>query len=820
MSIKDALGHGGPFAAMAEFPQFVAWTVKTRETGENYKVTVHPLAGYNIDSQDPANWMTAGEACALLDSPSEHIKGIGFVFTKQDPFIFVDIDKCDIGGAWSPVANDLLSTLSGAAVEVSQSGSGLHIFGKCAEMAHACKNKDTGTECYSSGRFVALTGLQASGDASMDITMPMVDVIGRYFPVRADVRDVDWAHAATHPGWAGPEDDEELIKTACASKSASGVFGSSITFEQLWTCDEDALTKFFPDVYSGTKAWDASGVDGALAMHLAFYTGGNHERIKRLMEMTDHVRAKWDRLDGYLEPTIIGAVNKQNDAYYNSKYDPKRDVENSPEVAALLASVAEPQLDPWGAHDLPAGASVSAPSVEIVEPSSVISGSRFMPIMDQIEHFKNCVYVRSLHRIMTPDGTMLDQGPFRATYGGYNFAVDSLNDKTTKSAWEAFTESQGYDFPQADTVAFKPDMPPGCVIQDVGFTAVNTYCPPKIASTPGDVSAFLEHIRRMLPNKRDQEILLAYSACVVQHKGHKSQWAPLLQGVEGNGKSLISRCLSEAIGRKYVHMPKASEIDSKFNGWMLGRLLICVEDIYIPGNRQGVMEAIKPMITGYEGQEIQLKGKDQITADVCCNFIFNSNHKDAIRKTKNDRRFCLMYTAQQEAEHLHRDGMTGDYFPDLYKWLRNEGGYANVTYFLENYDIPAELDFTKDCQRAPVSSSTEEAISASMGVIEQEVLEAVAEGRVGFRGGWVSSIHLSELLDSKRLSSRLPNCKRGAMLAELGYVPHPGLTGGRVNSTVACDGGRPRLYILGSMQLRESTPAAIAAEYEAAQSGA
>src|SRR3546814_2632418 len=48
--------------------------------------------------------------------------------------------------------------------------------------------------------------------------------------------------------------------------------------------------------------------------------------------------------------------------------------------------------------------------------------------------------------------------------------------------------------------------------------------------------------------------------------------------------------------------------------------------------------------------EIQAKGQDQVTGDNRANFILTSNHKDAIVKTVNDRRYCVLFTAQQRSE--------------------------------------------------------------------------------------------------------------------------------------------------------------------------
>lgn len=417
-----------------------------------------------------------------------------------------------------------------------------------------------------------------------------------------------------------------------------------------------------------------------------------------------------------------------------------------------------------------------------------------------------------MHSIMITGGAMLEQGQFRVEFGGYNFAMDAMNQKTTKSAWEAFTESQGYDFPKVEATCFRPDRTPGEIIDG----AANIFADQNIVSVPGDASRFINHVAKLLPDKRDMAIQLSYMAGIVQYQGHKSQWATLLQGVEGNGKTMLTRAVSAATGKKYTHMPKAEDLDNKFNAWMIGKILIGVEDIYVPDKRSNIIEALKPMITSYDGIEIQAKGKDQVTMDSCANFMFNSNHKDGMKKTKNDRRFCFLFTAQQSAEDIVRDGMGGSYFPDLYDWLR-DGGQAHVTHFLQTYPIPDEFNFTKGAHRAPISSCTAEAIAASVGPVEQEVMEAIGEGRLGFRGGWVSSAHLNMLLESKRMSTRMPSRKRGEMLKTLGYVIHPSLKDGRTNSIVPCDGVKSRLYRKESEISTLESAVDVANNYEKAQ---
>jgi hypothetical protein len=263
--------------------------------------------------------------------------------------------------------------------------------------------------------------------------------------------------------------------------------------------------------------------------------------------------------------------------------------------------------------------------------------------------------------------------------------------------------------------------------------------------------------------------------------------------VQGNGKTLLSRCLIEAIGHKHCHSPKANEIVEKYNDWTENKIFIAVEDIYVPHEKRETMEILKPMITS-DQLEIRSMGRDKVTKFICCNFMLNSNHKDAIKLTKNDRRFAVFYCAQQSVEDLKRDDMDGDYFPNLYSWLKREG-YAIVTEYLQNFPIPVELNPALEAHRAPRTSSTDEAVRESLGSLEQEIMAAILEDRTGFRGGWISSHYLDVLLRDLGGGMRVARNKRAEMLKDMGYDYHPGLNAGQVNNVVHPDGCKPRLFV-------------------------
>ena len=763
-------------AGMAAYRQFILYKlvpgpVKTQKFPCDFRT------GQVVSAHDPQYWTDAQTAIAACANYGSNY-GVGFTFTERDPFWFLDIDNClQADNTWSTLATSLCNYFSGCAVEVSQSGKGLHIFGSGRITSHGCKNVDLGLEFYTSGRFVALTGIGLIGDVSHNSDHLLPGLVSTYFTT-TNTNEVDggWTEGPCE-GWNGPTDDEELIRRAIRSKSINAAFGNKASFQDLWEGNVEALARTYPDELRG---YDSSSADAALAQHLAFWTGCDCARMERLMLNSGLVRDKFDRAD-YLPRTINNAVARQVDILND-----KRLVEIESVAAAVKDEPPVPKL---------------------------VDGTTFANADDQLRLFAGCVYVTDIHRVFVPGGSMLKPDQFRARYGGYQFTLDSANEKVTKDPWEAFVMSQSFRAPKVDSSWFKPNLVPGAVGERAGKTYVNTYWPVDVPRKVGDGTPFFDHLAKVLPDERDRQILLCYMAACVQHKGIKFQWAPLLQGVEGNGKTLFTRCVAEAIGDRYVHFPKASKLAKEFNSWLVGKLFYGVEDIYVPDHKREVIEELKPMITG-ENLEIEGKGVDQINASVCGNFIFNSNHRDAIRKTKNDRRFAVFFTAQQEAADLRRDGMSDGYFTNLYDWLRGEG-YAIITEVLSTYPIPDEFNPATGCMRAPQTSSTTMAINASLGAIEQEIKESIDMGLPGFIGGFVSSIHLNLLLERIGAARRLSHSKRKDMLHDMGYEYHPALVDGRVNNTVRPDNGKPKLFVHKDAPARGIAVAAdVAREYE------
>lgn len=303
--------------ALAAHQQFILCRLeqsKTR-TGKSEKIPCDYRTGKTASHLESVNW-TEYEIAATAATNRGSGWGVGFVLTEDDAFFCLDVDNClqADGKTWLPIVGALCAKLPGAGLERSQSGHGVHMWGKYSglEPAHECKNIALGIELYTSGRFIAL-GFNDGwpGNAGADCTSGLQTVIAEYFRPKT-------AHDALVQGWTtepcsewhGPSDDGLLIDRAIKSHSAADAFGNKASFADLWNANGPVLARAYPD--SGGREYDCSSADAALAQRLAFWTGKDCERIRRLMLQSKLVRPKWQG-EYYLPRTIRAVVSRQND---------------------------------------------------------------------------------------------------------------------------------------------------------------------------------------------------------------------------------------------------------------------------------------------------------------------------------------------------------------------------------------------------------------------------------------------------------------------------------------------------------------------------
>ena len=775
-------------AYLAGYPRWVAWILQPSEDGAKpRKVPVHPVSGIPCDYTDPACHTTYAEVMMAGRQPA-------FVFCEGDGLWFLDLDNCRLpDNSWSELAQSIVRSFGGHALcEISQSGNGLHLFGWASSIPqHRCRNVLLGLELYHTKRFVAFTGREAYGAIDADTAEPLAHLVSQYFsPSRGHAGSdiVDWT-TAPMPGFGLGLSDDELLKIMLRSgtRSAGAMFSSAhVAFADLWEGHSDALACKWPSSTPG-QLYDASEADSALACHLAYWTAKDCAAIERFMLRSALARPKYDRPD-YLPRTILNACQ-------------------------LVRETATPRIP------------AVSPSAEIVTPAMVRArGISCMTPAEQITFFNGCVYVSDLNRIWVAcDGSLQDKARFEVTFGGCDFAFKA--EKTEKSAWEAYLKNHYYTPRIAKATCFRPELESGTITWD---GLLNIYRPNNIPMKEGDASKWVTHLRKLFPKPRDFDIITTYLAATVRSPGAKHQWAPVIQGCEGNAKTLIHVALAYAIGAPYVHIARAASLARtgiQFNKWINNTLYVCFEEINV-GDRRDFLEEIKDLITN-RTVAVEGKGLDQTVGDNRANFLFLTNHKDAIPTTRENRRYAVFFTPQQSLDDLTACGMDRAYFADLWDWVegRNryhhlgpQGGLRIIAHWLHHdAEVVEEFDPRGACQRAPSTSSSEEAYEVSLGAVEQEIIELVESGAPGFCGGWISSYHLGLALERLRLG-RMTRIRRHQIMTGLGYVVHPSLPGGRCTNFLEGLNTRPRLYLKqGHLALNFADPRAIQKAYEEAQ---
>lgn len=316
--LKAALRGG--LSPLVPYNQWVVWKPTPPWTDDNQterwaKMLYSPHTGGKASSTNPATWSDYQTAVTYAELTG---MGVGFVFSAQDPFFFADVDGCyTADGQPTPRATELCGRLSGAFVEVSVSGTGLHIIGRGTRPdGYRVKAADKTFDIYTSGRFVALTGTSAMGYADREHDAVVHALVTEYMKPSVTAAPEDWTTGPCDE-WQGITDDDELISAACRSKSASSTFSGGVSFKDLWTADREQLAAQCPHE---TRAddFDHNAVDAALCQHLAFWTGKDCERIDRLFRKSALMRDKWER-DDYRFGTITGCVAGCRNVYQRAE---------------------------------------------------------------------------------------------------------------------------------------------------------------------------------------------------------------------------------------------------------------------------------------------------------------------------------------------------------------------------------------------------------------------------------------------------------------------------------------------------------------------
>lgn len=142
--------HRARRALPAEMTRRATWV---RRTARKVPVTTTRRPA---SVSDRATWTTYAKA-----RRSNAGVGLGFVLDGSG-IVCIDLDHCLEGGELAPWAREILDRLPATYVEVSPSGTGLHVFGRghvpCGRRVR--RGDGTAVEVYGDGRYIAVTGVR------------------------------------------------------------------------------------------------------------------------------------------------------------------------------------------------------------------------------------------------------------------------------------------------------------------------------------------------------------------------------------------------------------------------------------------------------------------------------------------------------------------------------------------------------------------------------------------------------------------------------------------------------------------------------------
>lgn len=347
---------------------------------------------------------------------------------------------------------------------------------------------------------------------------------------------------------------------------------------------------------------------------------------------------------------------------------------------------------------------------------------------------------------------------------------------TTSAVWAALTS---HAIPTVTRGIYIPWAEP--MFDMDGINCVNTYRPSSVPVAAGALDAdgrravavVMRHLRLLCNNRADVlQTFVDWLAHNVQHPGVKIRWAPLMKGIEGDGKTVIGSLLASVMGRVNVHNVSPKVLGTDFTGWAEGSAVVVLEEIKLTGhNRYDILNALKPFVTN-DSTEVHRKGQDGYDSINTTNYIAFTNYADALPLTDTDRRWWIVFTPFTDSTALAaaigsgrpRDVLSA-YFDELHDAIQRHR--SMLRRWLLDHQISQSF---KPNSAAPMTEEKTLMIGMSMTDEEHSVREALEKGGVGVTKDIFLSTHLRNLVTEMGTPLDANTTAWSRLLVRLGYT--------------------------------------------------
>jgi hypothetical protein len=278
-----------------------------------------------------------------------------------------------------------------------------------------------------------------------------------------------------------------------------------------------------------------------------------------------------------------------------------------------------------------------------------------------------------------------------------------------------------------------------------------------------------KHISFICGNDENSNILTQWIAHQIQFPGKQILWSPVIQSIQGVGKSFFGELLRCCLGDRNVGTVSPTQVISDFNGWATGVSVNVLEELRVKGhNRYNAVNSLKPLITDRMIQ-INDKGVKQFMTYNTTNYICFTNYKDSLPLDSDDRRWWVIFVNIDSLDEM--SNIVGEsaitYFPNLFNAVRTYG--SEIRKWLLEYNLTDEFLSIK---QAPITNEKLNMIATEECSLEGyvEIKEMIEKGSKYYNKNVISSSDLFSDFIFENPDIELNNSKKNYILKKLGFT--------------------------------------------------
>ena len=246
------------------------------------------------------------------------------------------------------------------------------------------------------------------------------------------------------------------------------------------------------------------------------------------------------------------------------------------------------------------------------------------------------------------------------------------------------------------------------VVADGERLVLNVYRPSALIPKAGPHDALLGHFRVVFPDEAERNHVLDYLAFAVQNPGRKIKHSLYIWGAERTGKNTIVEMMEAILGNSNVVTLGGEAIGNRFKEDRTNTQLLVLNEV--SGISAADTESLKEFITE-EMVMIEEKGMPRHQGRTPRAVIVLSNHPNALKLTRGDRRYAVFETASPAPPPHYFDRLRDawdDEMPGFAEYL----GTRDVSHFRP--DAPP-----------PFTAAKEDAIRSAQGALGQIIFDAI-----------------------------------------------------------------------------------------------